>query len=188
MERDRSVIEDVLDYGVYAPIGLVIEVTSDLPHLVSTGRTRVEGQLRMARSVGEFAVMLARKRVEQLIETQMPGGRGTPGPVLIGGGPTAPAAEKSSSGSGRPADFSATPTGADPTGASPSRPDSLLPLTPRIEDLAIPGYDALAASQVVQRLASLTGEELEEVRLYETANRHRRTVLSRIDQLRHGRA
>ena len=43
--------------------------------------------------------------------------------------------------------------------------------------------DSLAASQVVERLASLSPDELEAVRRYETAGRRRRTVLNRIDQL-----
>jgi hypothetical protein len=50
-------------------------------------------------------------------------------------------------------------------------------------DLPIPGYDTLAASQVVERLASLTAAELETVRKHESAGRKRRTVLHRIAQL-----
>jgi len=53
-------------------------------------------------------------------------------------------------------------------------------------DLAIPGYDALSASQVVQRLAGLADDELEAVREYETAHRGRKTILGRISQLQLG--
>jgi len=53
-------------------------------------------------------------------------------------------------------------------------------------DLAIPGYDALSASQVVQRLAGLTAEELEAVRAYEVGTRSRKTILNRISQLQAG--
>jgi hypothetical protein len=49
--------------------------------------------------------------------------------------------------------------------------------------LAIPGYDSLAASQVVPRLAGLSAEELAAVGAYETAHRARRTILTRIRQL-----
>ena len=49
--------------------------------------------------------------------------------------------------------------------------------------LPIPGYDALSASQVVERLAGLTPEELESVRSYESAHRNRRTILGKIDQI-----
>lgn len=54
---------------------------------------------------------------------------------------------------------------------------------PSVEDLAIPGYDSLSASQVVQRLAGLAAGELEAVRTYEAATRGRRTILARVSQL-----
>jgi hypothetical protein len=57
---------------------------------------------------------------------------------------------------------------------------------PSPDSLAIPGYDALSASQVVQRLAGLSGEELEAVAGYEAATRHRKTIINRISQLRAG--
>jgi hypothetical protein len=50
-------------------------------------------------------------------------------------------------------------------------------------ELPIPGYDALSASQVVERLLGLTPGELEVVRAYETAHRNRRTILGKIEQL-----
>ena len=49
--------------------------------------------------------------------------------------------------------------------------------------LAIPGYDSLAASQVVPRLAGLSVDELTAVEAYETAHRGRRTILTRVRQL-----
>jgi hypothetical protein len=57
---------------------------------------------------------------------------------------------------------------------------------PGQDELAIPDYDSLAASQVVPRLAALTAEELDEVGRYEAAHRGRRTILHRVDQLRRG--
>ena len=50
-------------------------------------------------------------------------------------------------------------------------------------ELSIPGYDTLSASQVVQRLAGLSPDELEDVRDYESGTRGRRTILSKIAQL-----
>jgi hypothetical protein len=55
--------------------------------------------------------------------------------------------------------------------------------TAKARSLAIPGYDTLAASQVVQRLSSLRPDELDAVRRYEIATRGRRTILHRIAQL-----
>jgi hypothetical protein len=54
---------------------------------------------------------------------------------------------------------------------------------PSPDTLAIPGYDSLAASQVVPRLAGLTSEELAAVGDYEAAHRRRTTILTRIRQL-----
>ena len=54
---------------------------------------------------------------------------------------------------------------------------------PRVEDLAIPGYDALAASQVVARLPGLRADERDAIRAYEEATRARRTILGRLAQL-----
>jgi len=54
---------------------------------------------------------------------------------------------------------------------------------PEVASLAIPGFDTLSASQVVQRLDGLSRSELVAVRAYETSTRGRRTILSRVDQL-----
>lgn len=54
---------------------------------------------------------------------------------------------------------------------------------PEVDALAIPGYDSLAASQVVARLAGLNPAELDAVRRYELGTRRRRTILARIAQL-----
>jgi hypothetical protein len=52
-----------------------------------------------------------------------------------------------------------------------------------LRPLAIPGYDSLSASQVVQRLAGLSQAELIDVRAHEQSHRHRRTILNRVEQL-----
>ena len=61
--------------------------------------------------------------------------------------------------------------------AAPSGP------VPDTSSLAIPDYDGLSASQVVNRLAGLTPSELEAVRSYEAAQRGRKTILSKVAQL-----
>jgi hypothetical protein len=59
------------------------------------------------------------------------------------------------------------------------------PVVPSLDttDLPIEEYESLAASQVVARLPSLTADELDAVRRFETDHRGRRTVLGRIEQL-----
>jgi hypothetical protein len=54
---------------------------------------------------------------------------------------------------------------------------------PSAENLAIPGYDSLSASQVVQRLGGLSEDELAAVGAYEAVHRARQTVLTRVSQL-----
>jgi len=54
---------------------------------------------------------------------------------------------------------------------------------PDPEDLPLRDYDALAASQVVPRLATLTPDELDLVRRYERGHRNRQTILNRVGQL-----
>jgi hypothetical protein len=50
-------------------------------------------------------------------------------------------------------------------------------------DLAIPGYEDLAASHIVARLDRLSPAELTAIRRFELAHRGRRTVVGKIDQL-----
>ena len=52
------------------------------------------------------------------------------------------------------------------------------------DGLPIPGYDQLAASQVIARLPGLTPSELDRIEVHEAAHRNRRTVLAKISQLR----
>jgi hypothetical protein len=49
--------------------------------------------------------------------------------------------------------------------------------------LAIQGYEDLAASHIVARLGRLDRDELRDIREFEVANRGRRTVVAKIDQL-----
>lgn len=54
---------------------------------------------------------------------------------------------------------------------------------PSENDLAVAGYDSLAASQVVPRLATLTRADLALIHAYEQAHRNRQTIMHRVRQL-----
>jgi hypothetical protein len=54
---------------------------------------------------------------------------------------------------------------------------------PNVDDLPIPDYDELSASQVVERLEGLERDSLELIRRYEAAHRARNTILGKIAQL-----
>lgn len=66
--------------------------------------------------------------------------------------------------------------------AAPARSTAEGP-APAVQSLPIPDYDSLSASQVVSRLRGLADDELESLRRYESANRARKTILSRLQQL-----
>ncbi len=54
---------------------------------------------------------------------------------------------------------------------------------PDASALALADYDHLSSSQVVAKLTDLDPAELDEIAAYERANRHRRTVLGKLEQL-----
>ncbi|HEV8114844.1 MAG TPA: hypothetical protein VGP53_01295 [Acidimicrobiales bacterium] len=162
MTDERSPLEQTLDLLVYAPLGMVLTARTQLPDLVAKGRAQIEGQVTVARFIGQFAVKQGRVEVEKRLKafTDPPAPApepvrppvAEPGPVVVETPPEAPAS----------------------AATAPAPPAA---------DLAIPGYDALSASQVVQRLAGLAPAELEQVRVYEAATRGRKTVLTKITQL-----
>ncbi len=76
---------------------------------------------------------------------------------------------------GGPAGGAPAAAGIDPVPPSEPVPDAA--------DLPLQDYDALAASQVVPRLASLSPPELDAVRRYERGHRNRQTILNRVGQL-----
>jgi hypothetical protein len=51
-----SLFETWLDIAVYAPLGLLLKVRSELPALVDTGRQTAENRVQVARFIGQMAV------------------------------------------------------------------------------------------------------------------------------------
>lgn len=161
MANPKSPVDRLLDVVVYAPLGLVMNLDEILPQLVEKGHQQVS----MARMFGRFAVQTgsneARKRVEQVT--------GQVGDLA-----------NRHAGSADP-EQAATPV--TPAGARSAPPPVEASAAPDAGSLAITDYDALSASQVVPRLAGMGAAELESVRIYETANRGRKTILAKITQL-----
>ncbi len=198
---------------LYAPVGLAVTVVEELPELAEKGRSRLTRHTTTARAVGQFAVAEGRRRL-RLVDPPAPtppGGarpsrpeRATPpaSPAAPAGSTAsapphpAPAGDGAADGAWTrsvPADAngatthaageapSGAPAGADHPDAVPGAPAP----APASASLAIPGYDSLSAPQVVQRLESLSADELAAVAAYESAVRGRRTILARIAQLQH---
>ena len=183
MPADKSPIEQALELLVYAPLGLALTARDELPSLIDRGRQQVASQTTLARMMGQFAVKEAEKQLRQRLDRLAERGPEAAAPRdPAGDGDGASAAGPSGGGS------DATPATEGAPGRQPkaaSDPGTANGQARRLEapDLAIPGYDSLSASQVVQRLSGLSGPELAEVRAYEDATRGRRTILTKIAQL-----
>jgi hypothetical protein len=190
--RDERVGQ-ALDVFVYAPLGLGLWLRDLAPSvidtLVSRGRAEVERRQEQAqqhattaRSMGEVALAFGLPKLRSRAERQVKAVREQADRVVgtIGAG------ARSNGAAAPPAPSSAPPRHAPAPDAAPVVDDVAAPAEPRSASsahLPIPGYDALSASQVVERLAGLTGADLGAVRDYEASNRNRRTILGKIDQL-----
>lgn len=166
MDEQRSPAQRILDLVVFGPAGLALTAAEEFPRLVDKGRNHLEGQVRTARLVGQVAVQMGRRQLDNLTSQRAsPPAASPPGPSPSGSPITAVAPEYS------------------PPAPEPEAPVAAANGNGSLRPLAIPGYDSLSASQVVQRLAGLSPDELIDVRMHEQSHRHRRTILNRVEQL-----
>jgi hypothetical protein len=191
--KDR--IEHTLEVLVYAPIGVGLYLKDMGPTFVNMfvarGRAeidrrqaQVQQRTTTAKSIGQvamaFGVPMVKQRVEKEVGTARERAQTLLGSIA-GSDDTfgAPAARPQAGAS--PASAPAPKAPATPvTTSTPAAGDtngSADPLLP------IPGYNSLSASQVVERLAGLSADELEAVRAFEATHRKRRTILGKIDQI-----
>ena len=171
MSEHSSPRPSAVEVVLFAPIGAALALRDNAPQWASQGRARVETRIRVAKMIGEFAVRTGIKELERRVAGRFPS-RDTSS--------SSDAETQTASNHVETSDAGASTTS---SASAPAPVDSLLP-GPLVSSLPIPSYDSLAASQVVERLEGLSSEELESVRAYELAGRHRQTVLHRIDQLR----
>lgn len=186
MTEEKNPIEQALDLFVYAPLGLALSFRDELPKLIERGRTQVNGQVQMAKMMGQFATQAGQKEAEKLVKQASERAAEVIGDVLAGGQrPGAPSGRAATTTAEAPAARTTAAAEAERIASGNGKSD-VLPARPipAADNLAIHGYDTLSASQVVQRLAALAPDELEAIEDYERANRSRRTILNRIDQLR----
>jgi len=178
-DQARPLIDQLLDVVVFAPLELALSAQELVPDLATRGRRRVGEGLTTARFVGRFAVERAQRDAGMVVDRVCRQAK-----VTLKKEPVPDAADD------EPAKAPRSPAvGADgPTRPSPSARESTAvpPADPMPSGaaLAIPGYDSLSASQVIARLSGLSAVELSDVAAYEAAGRGRRTILSRVAQLR----
>ena len=199
-------IERTLEVLLYAPVGFGAYLLDNGPALVDMFVTRgraeldrrhedVQRQVTTARSLGEvvlaFGPPIARRRVEHHIGEARRRAEDLFGPSTTEASPTeVPPTPAPVVAVPDPAPIEEAPRVAQTTPEPPLRFASAT-ATPPVNgnggrasaELPIPGYDALSASQVVERLIGLTPDELDAVHAYETAHRQRRTILGKIEQL-----
>jgi hypothetical protein len=197
MSDRKSPVERALNLFVYAPVGLLALAREELPAIIEKGRQELTNQATVAKMMGEYAVAEGRKEASKRLD-QAGEAVGSLRSMTDRRGPVAPAPASTTAASPPPAPAAPAAPSTPSTSPAPSVPTPVVasepvaeasvpaPPAPSSDGLAIPGYDALSASQVVQRLAGLSGAELEDVRAYETATRGRKTILNRVEQLRAG--
>jgi hypothetical protein len=178
MTDRKDPIERAIEVLVYAPLGLGLFLKDVGPSLVDTvvarGRAEVDrrhGELSQrvttARSLGEVTLAFGLPKVRSRVQRHVDEVRERFAPI-----PPAPPVR------------STPPAAAAPIPATrPPGNGAAAESGPASGDLPIPGYDALSASQVVERLLGLGPDELAAVREYEESHRNRRTILGKIEQL-----
>ncbi|MGO9872578.1 MAG: hypothetical protein ACLPVY_02165 [Acidimicrobiia bacterium] len=204
MTEAKDRIEHTIEVLVLAPIGVGLYLKDMGPTFVNMfvarGRAeidrrqaQVQQRTTTAKSIGQVAMTFGVPMVRQRVEHEVDSARQR-AQVFLGsiGGSDAPAR--------RTAPANTTGEAQDAPRARVKPRTTPAPQTARTEtngantngahgasgagdSLPIPGYDALSASQVVERLAGLSSDELDAVRSYEGAHRNRRTILGKIDQI-----
>ena len=188
--RSKGPVDQWFEVFVYAPLGFALDARQLFPKFVDRGRSQVV----LARVIGKYAVKhgsaMAGDRFGQS-QSQVAAVLQTLGwlpeedePDLRSDIDADLEAFESDTVVFRDDAAGATPVVADPV-AVPVAPATVGHLGPpvSVDDLAIPDYDNLSASQVVPRLAGLSTDELEAVRRYEATARGRKTILNKIAQL-----
>jgi TolA-binding protein len=164
-------IERLVDLAVYAPVGVFVTLRNDLPKQIKQRRQALENRVQLARFIGQLAVQQGRKEIAKRLDdaarqraAAQPGGA-TSSDVAPPGDAAHSAAETATD----------VPEVADVVEVA-NVPDDA-------STLPIAEYQSLAAIHVVQRLATLRPDELEQIRRFEAAHRARRTILAKIAQL-----
>jgi hypothetical protein len=167
------------------------EVKRRIDESVGVAKVVAESGFGVARDVAGAGIGVARDVAGSALKNILDNRPGTTASSTAAG----PAATQASNGVVADRDTgSAVPSPAPSTAPSSSpvptpapsspEPETAADLTvPEVDELPIPDYDELSASQVVERLEGLDAGALEAVRRYEAAHRGRNTILGKIAQL-----
>jgi hypothetical protein len=201
----REPVDRLLDVALYAPLGLASIAREHWSEWADRGREQLAAHVPAARLVGQMVLdqgaKRARKRVDDLPERAVEVVAEL-GAVLLralagesdadsdgddAGERVSAASPRSTTAAGGGGGGGGAGHGgqADVASISSRKPAAARrPGSGNAADLAIPGYDTLSASQVVQRLPGLSASELDAIRAYEESRRARKMVLLKVAQLR----
>jgi hypothetical protein len=186
---DNDTVRRVKEILVYAPVGFAMYLRDTAPSFlkvfVARGRAEfdqkkksVGDQIGQVRDTGVSATGDNGTQVLRLVTDGLSRVKETAeGALAVIGTFGADDGGESPTRASRPTNGSET--SGTPAGGS----GATITATAPPPDLAIPDYDALSASQVVEHLGGLRVDELEAIRAYEMANRSRATILGKIEQL-----
>ncbi|MDA8103673.1 MAG: hypothetical protein M0Z34_11985 [Nitrospiraceae bacterium] len=181
---DDGDLKKLIDYAVYAPVGIIHSIAEAMPRAVEEGRAVVESRAAAARFIGRMAVGMAetkaqeqlaevRKQAEGLIDLVLPEPWADLAHMVLGDQreePTPPAAREEDFVQSVPA-------------------ESAIPKAPRIQvdlgevEAVIPNYATLSATQITAKMDLLSKRELRLVYEYELGHRGRKTILARAEKL-----
>lgn len=197
-QQRRQLFDEVLDRFVFGPVGVAAAVARVLPSAADEGRKVLQGPIQTAQFVSQMAAGVVRARYGE----QLRGVEERIGDVServsalrsmveqVGGGivrtvqqtvPRPGAGPREQASHEEPASASTHEAGPSATASASAgeHSDSVG---------GIEAYATLSAAEVIERLGSLSSEQLAEVELFELDHRRRRTVLARIAKLREERS
>jgi len=208
--RPKSPVDQWFELFVYAPLGFALDARQLFPKFVDRGRSQVVLARVIGKYAVKHGSAIAGDRLEQS-QSQMAAVLQTLGwlpeeqegtdpsdveafeadAVVFhdddaGAGRSSQPSESGESSTGPETRPETRPEPGPETRPEPGpAPDQTRSAEPpgSVDELAIPDYDNLSASQVVPRLAGLSTDELEAVRRYEAAQRGRKTILNKVAQL-----
>jgi hypothetical protein len=82
-EPSPSPLGRLVDLALFVPIGVVCKLRDEVPQFAEAGRVRVEGQIRLARLIGQLAVKQGRREVVRRLDEVAEQRRGASAPLVV---------------------------------------------------------------------------------------------------------
>lgn len=156
-DKESTTEEQLLDFLVYAPVGLALEAVDNLPKYVERGKSQV--------TIGRFLAKTAARKGTSTVEDLAERFVNDASQIIVD-----------------IFGIDLTPDGDDAEDEPVVKPTAAV--EPGDAALPIAEYDSQAAAQIVKLLAQLTPDERDQIEAHELNGRNRVTILRKIAQLR----